>query len=91
MDQMTDRGWNLNGLHMPRCVHICITLRHTEQDVSDRFLSDLKEAVDYVKDNPSDLGSMAPIYGMAASIPFRGVIRDFLKKYIDLYYKIWYK
>nr|MCS5625604.1 aminotransferase class V-fold PLP-dependent enzyme [Candidatus Neomarinimicrobiota bacterium] len=28
MDQMTHEGWNLNGLHKPACVHICITLRH---------------------------------------------------------------
>ena len=30
MDQMTHEGWNLNGLHKPACVHICITLRHTQ-------------------------------------------------------------
>ena len=88
MDQMTQRGWNLNGLHKPACVHICLTLRHTQTEVAARFLSDLKDSVDYVKANPSESGGMAPVYGMAASLPFRGVVRDFLKRYLDLYYKV---
>ena len=88
MDQMTAKGWNLNGLHKPACIHICITLRHTKEGVADRFLSDLKEAVAYVKANPSESGGMAPVYGMAASLPFRGIVRDLLKKYMDMYYKV---
>jgi glutamate/tyrosine decarboxylase-like PLP-dependent enzyme len=88
MDQMTQRGWNLNGLHKPACVHICLTLRHTQTGVAARFLSDLKDSVDYVKANPSESSGMAPVYGMAASLPFRGVVRDFLKRYLDLYYKV---
>jgi len=31
---------------------------------------------------------MAPVYGMAASLPFKGVVRDFLKRYLDMYYKV---
>ena len=88
MDQMTHKGWNLNGLHKPSCIHICITLRHTKAGVAERFLSDLKEAVDYVKVNPTESGGMAPVYGMASSLPFRGVIKDLLKKYLDMYYKV---
>ena len=88
MDQMTHEGWNLNGLHKPACVHICITLRHTQAGVPERFLSDLKDAVTHVKTHPTESGGMAPVYGMAATLPFRGVIRDFLKRYLDLYYKV---
>jgi len=88
MDQMTHEGWNLNGLHKPACVHICITLRHTQAGVAERFLSDLKDAVTHVKTHPTESGGMAPVYGMAATLPFRGVIRNFLKRYLDLYYKV---
>ncbi len=88
MDQMTKKGWNLNGLHKPACVHICITLRHTKKGIADRFLSDLKGAVAYVKANPSESGGMAPVYGMVASLPFKGIVRDLLKKYMDMYYKV---
>ncbi len=87
MDKMTEQGWNLNGLHKPSCVHIAITLRQTQSGVSKRFETDLREAVDYVKVHPANSTGMAPVYGMAASLPFRGVIKDILKKYLDLYYK----
>jgi sphinganine-1-phosphate aldolase len=30
---------------------------------------------------------MAPVYGMAASLPFRGVISDLLRRYLDVVYK----
>ena len=88
MDQMTQKGWNLNGLHKPACVHICLTLRHTQAGVAERFLSDLKESINYIKVHPSESGGMAPVYGMAASLPFKGVVRDFLKRYLDMYYKV---
>jgi glutamate/tyrosine decarboxylase-like PLP-dependent enzyme len=88
MDQMTQKGWNLNGLHKPACVHICLTLRHTQAGVAERFLSDLKESINYIKVHPYESGGMAPVYGMAASLPFKGVVRDFLKRYLDMYYKV---
>ncbi len=87
MDKMTEKGWNLNGLHKPSCIHICITLRQTQKGVSERFQTDLRDAVEFVKANPAHSTGMAPVYGMAASLPFRGVIKDILKKYMDLYYK----
>ena len=88
MEKRTEKGEKLKELKKAACVHICITLRHTKGGVADRFLSDLKEAVAYVKANPSESGGMAPVYGMAASLPFRGIVRDLLKKYMDMYYKV---
>jgi len=88
MDYMTERKWSLNALHKPPALHLCITLRHTQPGVADRFLTDLKAAVDYVKANPELPGKMAPVYGMAATIPLRGVIDGMLKRYIDLLYKV---
>ena len=88
MDYMTGRKWSLNGLHRPPCVHICLTLRHTRPGVAERFLKDLKSAVAYVKENPDAKGGMAPVYGMAATIPDRGVVGDLLDRYMDLLYKV---
>ncbi|MBE9570713.1 MAG: aspartate aminotransferase family protein, partial [Proteobacteria bacterium] len=76
------------GLHRPPCVHICLTLRHTRPGVAERFLKDLKSAVAYVKENPDAKGGMAPVYGMAATIPDRGVVGDLLDRYMDLLYKV---
>ena len=85
---MSNKKWNLNGLDKPASVHICVTLRHTKLGVAEKFISDLKEAVDYVKREPVKEGGMAPIYGMAATLPMRSVVSDLLKHYLDLYYKV---
>jgi glutamate/tyrosine decarboxylase-like PLP-dependent enzyme len=88
MDFMTERKWSLNGLHQPSAVHLCVTLRHTQPGVAERFVDDLKAAVEHVKTQPASHGGLAPIYGLAATIPFRGLVSELLKRYIDLLYKV---
>jgi len=88
MDAMTERGWNLNGLYKPACVHLCTTLRHAQSGVPERFLDDLRESVAWVRENPSAQGRMAPLYGMANTIPDRGVISENLKSYMDGWYRL---
>jgi sphinganine-1-phosphate aldolase len=87
MDYMSERGWSLNGLYKPECVHICVTLRNTQSGVAERFIADLKTAVEHVRTNPHEEGKMAPVYGMAANIPMRGMVSELLKRYVDLLYK----
>jgi glutamate/tyrosine decarboxylase-like PLP-dependent enzyme len=88
MDFMARRKWNLNGLHRPPCVHICVTLRHTQPGVAERFVDDLRAAVEHVRANPDVEGGMAPVYGMAATLPFRGVVGELLRRYMDVLYKV---
>jgi sphinganine-1-phosphate aldolase len=88
MDFMTHRGWSLNGLHKPSCVHICVTLRHTLPGVAERFAKDLRAAVQFVKKNPGEKGSMAPVYGLAATFPDRTAVADMLDAYLDTLYKV---
>ncbi|RLC15328.1 MAG: aspartate aminotransferase family protein, partial [Deltaproteobacteria bacterium] len=87
LDEMTLKGWSLNGLHKPSCIHIAITLRHTREGICQRFIEDLKQAVEIVKTTPDKKKGMAPVYGMAATLPARGIVSDILKKYLDTYYK----
>lgn len=88
LDYMTEKGWSLNGLHKPSCVHIAVTLRQTQEGVAQKFVNDLKEGVRDVKNKPASKDGMAPIYGMAATIPTRGVVGDILKRYLDLFYRV---
>ncbi len=88
LDYMTEKGWSLNGLHKPACVHIAVTLRQTQEGVAQKFVEDLKEGVMDVKNKPASENGMAPIYGMAATIPTRGVVSDILKRYLDLFYRV---
>ena len=87
LDYMTGKNWSLNGLHKPSCVHLCVTLRHTQPGVPERFLEDLRTAVAYVREHPEEKGTMAPMYGMAATLPLRGLVSDMLKRYLDLIFK----
>ena len=88
LDFMTHRRWNLNGLHRPACVHLCVTLRHTQAGVAERFLADLREAVAHVRSQPKSEGGMAPIYGLAGTLPVRGAISDVLERYLDVLYEV---
>ncbi len=87
-DVLTGLGWSLNGLHRPAALHLCITLRHTSPGFAERFLSDLRASIAVVRSNPSAEGGMAPIYGMANTIPDRGVVFDALLDHIDGWYRM---
>jgi sphinganine-1-phosphate aldolase len=85
---MAEKGWALNGLFKPPGVHLCVALPHTRPGVAERFLDDLGLAVELVKANPDLQAGRAPVYGMAASLPLRGLVDDVLKAYLDLLYEV---
>jgi sphinganine-1-phosphate aldolase len=88
MDAMTARGWSLNGLHRPPALHVCITQRTAVPGVAAKLLADLRAAVEEVRSEPAGGGGMAPVYGMAASLPDRSVVATMLKTYMDLWYRV---
>lgn len=88
LDAMTDRGWSLNGLQRPASLHLCVTLRHTEPGVAERFLADLRDSVEFVKAHPEVSGGQAPIYGMANTLPDRTFLAEAMKDYMDGWYKL---
>jgi glutamate/tyrosine decarboxylase-like PLP-dependent enzyme len=88
LDAMTERGWSLNGLHRPAGMHLCVTLRHTQPGIAERFIADLRESVDAVRKNPDASGGMAPLYGMANTLPERGIIADALAEHIDGWFRV---
>lgn len=88
LDVMSARNWALTGLQKPAAIHLSPTLRHAQPGVAERFVADLRDAVEFVKANPGREGGMAPIYGMAATVPDRTVVHDMLKSFMDLYYEL---
>jgi glutamate/tyrosine decarboxylase-like PLP-dependent enzyme len=88
MAAMAKRGWSLNGLHRPACVHLCVTLRHARPGVAERFLADLRAATEEIRARPGGAEGMAPIYGMAATLPVRGLVGELLDRYMDLIYEV---
>jgi glutamate/tyrosine decarboxylase-like PLP-dependent enzyme len=87
MDQMSERGWSLNGLQLPPAAHICVTLRHAQPGIADRFVADLESSVEAVRALPGAQGTMAPIYGMTGAVKTRGTVEELLGRYGDLQFK----
>jgi glutamate/tyrosine decarboxylase-like PLP-dependent enzyme len=87
MENMSRRGWSLNGLQRPAAIHIAVTLRHTQPGVAGRFLADLSESVQEVRANPGVSTGMAPVYGMAATLP-ADMVRQLLTGYLDLLFEV---
>ena len=84
LQAMAHKGWSLNGLHKPSCLHICLTLRHTQAGVKERFLTDLQTSMEEVRQQGLPTEGIAPIYGLAATLPLRGVVKELLKRYLDV-------
>jgi len=78
----------LNGLYLPAGVHLCVTLRHTEPGVKERFIADLKAAVEYVKQNPAAPEGLGPLYGMAGTVEMRGMVKEVLGWCMDLLFQV---
>jgi glutamate/tyrosine decarboxylase-like PLP-dependent enzyme len=88
MEYLTERNWGLNGLHLPPSVHLCVTLRHTQEGVKERFLEEFSAAVAYVKEHPEASEGMGPIYGMASTIDTRGLVKSVFNWVMDLLYTV---
>jgi len=86
LDAMSERGWSLNGLQRPACIHFCVTLRQAEPGVAERFVADLTQSVSEAR-GTRVRGGRAPIYGLAARLPVRGAVAELLRRYVDLLYE----
>ena len=82
-DAMHRKGWSLNALHRPNSVHLCVTKKTVGKE--QKFIDDLKECIDEVKNN-MDLAKEgnAPMYGMASSFPDRSAVKDIVYNYLDI-------
>ena len=54
----------------------------------ERPIVDLQDAVAHVKAHPEEKGELALVYGIAATMPMRGLVGELLRKYLDLMFKV---
>jgi sphinganine-1-phosphate aldolase len=82
---MTHKGWNLNTLQYPSCIHICCT--HLHRGKTDQFLNDLQDAVNEVKSHPENFsdGTVA-MYGMKHSIPDSSLLEPIARGFVDAFF-----
>jgi sphinganine-1-phosphate aldolase len=86
-DIMDKKGWHLDRIQFPNALHMMVNPHHA--NIVDSFLSDLKSAVSEIKKNPQKSSNGdAAIYGMVASLPDRGKVKDYIINFLKSQYKI---
>ena len=88
LEAMAQRGWSLNGLHLPPSVHICVTLRHTEPGVKEALIADLRAATESVRQDPRAPEGVGPVYGLASAVETRGMVAEILDWYMDTLFEV---
>jgi hypothetical protein len=85
-DYLVMRGWRMNGCQNPAGFHFCITLPQTQPGIAERFIQDLKEAVNFAKNPPYEMAKTGFLYGMGASADGREILRQGLKGWVEASY-----
>jgi glutamate/tyrosine decarboxylase-like PLP-dependent enzyme len=85
-DRLEARGWTVDRMHRPNAIHLTVTANHAQ--IVEPYLADLAACVEEVRTNPNLVKSgTAPMYGMAAKLPVRGLVARNVRKVIAEMYK----
>jgi sphinganine-1-phosphate aldolase len=86
-DAMEAREWHMDRQADPLSLHLMVSLAH--ENVVDDFLKDLRESVEFVRANPKEASKgAAAMYGMMATLPDRGMVKDFVFEFLDSLYTV---
>jgi len=84
-DQLEARGWSVDRMQDPAAIHLTCTANHLA--IVDEYLADVGAAVDELRRDPSLVRSgSAPMYGMMAKIPMRGLVKRSVAKVMEAMY-----
>jgi hypothetical protein len=84
-DRMEEKGWSVDRQQAPPSVHC--TVNANQLAVVSDYLSDLTDAVAAVRDNPElTREGTAPMYGLMAKIPLRGLVKSSVMKVMEEIY-----
>lgn len=86
-DYLAARGWRMNGLQSPPGFHFCITRPQTVPGLAERFLADLRAAVEYAKTPPPHAPESGAVYGAAAAFP-RSMVNQVIFGRLDETYQV---
>ncbi|HET9989270.1 MAG TPA: aspartate aminotransferase family protein, partial [Kofleriaceae bacterium] len=85
-DRLEARGWSVDRQHRPSSIHLTVTANHAP--IVDRYLADVRACLAEVRANPALAKSgSAPMYGMAAKLPVRGLVARQVRKVIAEMYR----
>jgi sphinganine-1-phosphate aldolase len=82
-DAMHNAGWSLNTLQNPKSLHICVTSQHIGME--NIFIKDLKNGISEIVNHPEKFEKgMAPVYGLAVSLPDKTIVTELISDVVDL-------
>lgn len=97
-DGMSSKGWHLNALQSPPAIHVAVTMPIVK--VWERLVADLEMVVEEEREKErvravegkgakgKAMGDSAALYGVAGSLPNKGVVVDLATGFLDLLYKV---
>lgn len=97
-DGMSSKGWHLNALQSPPAIHVAVTMPIVK--VWERLVTDLETVVEEEREKErvrlvegkgakgKAMGDSAALYGVAGSLPNKGVVVDLATGFLDLLYKV---
>lgn len=96
-DAMTARGWHLNSLQDPPAIHVAVTKPIVK--VWEQLAGDLEAVIEAEREKErvrivegkgargKALGDSAALYGVAGSLPNKGIVVDLARAFLDTLYK----
>jgi len=87
-DYLALKEWRMNGCQNPPGFHFCLTLPQSQPGVAERFVEDLKAAVEFARRPPYETPKSGFLYGMGASPEGREVLKMGLHAYTEACYEL---
>ena len=85
-DRMEAAGWHIDRVQNPAGLHVILNPGHAA--TAPRWLADLADAVEHVRRHPELAGQgSAPMYGMIAKVPLRGMVRRNVLAFLERMYR----
>ena len=84
-DRLEARGWSVDRTQHPAAIHLTVTANH--RAIVPDYLADLRAAVAEVAADPSlAKAGTAPMYGMMAKVPVRGLVKRGVRQVLEAMY-----
>jgi len=87
-DALIERGWRMNALQLPPALHFCITRPNTAPGVAERFLEDLRVAVDYATANKGKRARSGAAYGLGGSAIGNVMVKKMMSMILDAMHEV---
>jgi hypothetical protein len=87
-DYLALKGWRMNGIQSPPGFHFCMTLPQSKPGVAERFIADLRAAVEYARHPAQPEPRSGAVYGVAASQDGRAWLDGMMLDWLDATYAL---